>query len=457
MNEIILNPHQLLPIKYIRNNYGLILFHSPGSGKTITSLEMARQFTHKILVITTKSSKKAFQDDMNKIFWNSIKNPIEFYTYKKFITKYSDDIHLCTNKIVIIDEAHRLRNESKDVLLIIAAVSTAYRLILLTATPIINYPSDITTLVNMVKKSEILPSNTQLFNFYYMSNDEEEPGLINRENIVSKLMCTISYYENVSLGSFPEVQTSIMKVEMDSAQILEYKKYVGQIILEKNVVNVDTDVRLTDLEVNYKLLDKKKKNAFLSATRQLSNAVSKREPSSKTKKLIETLLNNPFPAIVYSNYLKFGIFPIAKELEKKEISYKIISGSISESKMDKIINLYNKGEIKVLLITSAGSESLDLKCTRQLHIMEPHWNDAKIRQVIGRGSRYESHISLPVEERKLNVYKWISIFPPNINYKTADEYLQDLSEKKDQIFLEFKKLLINASIENNSQQCIKKN
>ena len=52
---ITLNPHQVIPVQYIRNNYGLILFHSPGSGKTLTSLSMALQFpSHNIIVITTK-------------------------------------------------------------------------------------------------------------------------------------------------------------------------------------------------------------------------------------------------------------------------------------------------------------------------------------------------------------------------------------------------------------------
>ena len=446
--SIRLNPHQLIPVNYIRNVYGLLLFHSTGSGKTITSLKMAEQFvSYRVLIITTKSSVKAFQDDMIKIGWDSKTRPIEFYTYKKFVSAYTEDITICDNKFVIIDEAHRLRNESRDMSLIISAVSSAYRLVLLTATPVINYPSDIAPLINMVKRQEVLPSNTQLFNFYYL-DDEENPGLTNKSGLQSKISCALSYYENVSSSNFPQVFTSVMPVEMDPAQITEYKKYVGQIILEKRIINVDTDVRLTDLEVNYRLLDKKKKNSFLSATRQLSNAVTKDTPSSKTRKLISTLLSNPFPALVYSNYLDFGVFPIAKELEEKNISYKIISGSTSESKLDKIVNQYNQGQIQVLLITSAGSESLDLKCTRQVHIMEPHWNDAKIRQVIGRASRYDSHATLPPDQRKVQVYKWISIFPPYINYKTADEYLQDLSTKKDQMFQELKKILIQASIEN---------
>ncbi len=441
--SIVLNPHQIPPIKYIRNAYGLILFHSPGSGKTITSLEMAKQFvSHQVLIITTKSSVKAFQDDMIKIGWN---RPIEFYTYKKFIGAYESNIHICENKIVIIDEAHRLRNESKDMLLIMSAVASAHRLILLTATPIINYPSDISPLINMVKKQEVLPSAKNLFDFYYLTDEQDE--LTNTQMLENKIACGVSYYENVNQSSFPEVITSTIRVEMDPNQILEYKKYVGQIILEKQIVNIDSDVRLTDLEVNYRLLDKKKKNSFLSATRQLSNSVDKSRPSSKVTKLISTLLSNPFPALVYSNYLDHGVFPIIKELEAQGITHSLISGSTSESKLDRIINQYNEGKIQVLLITSAGSESLDLKCTRQVHIMEPHWNDAKIRQVIGRAARYESHASLPVESRKVLVFKWIGIFPPYINYKTADEYLEELAKKKDAMFLDFKKVLIKGSIE----------
>ena len=100
-----LNPHQVVPIQYIRNNYGLVLFHSPGSGKTITSLSMAQQFPlHDIIVITTKSSVKNFIDDIKKL---NFKSKIQFYTYKKFISEYEKNVNLCLNKFVIIDEAHQ--------------------------------------------------------------------------------------------------------------------------------------------------------------------------------------------------------------------------------------------------------------------------------------------------------------------------------------------------------------
>ena len=94
-----------------------------------------------------------------------------------------------------------------------------------------------------------------------------------------------------------------------------------------------------------------------------------------------------------------------------------------------------------------GSESLDLKKTRQVHIMEPHWNDAKIRQIIGRAIRYKSHESLLLNEREVQVYRWISIFPLNVNYQTADEYLEELSKNKDELYLEFKIIIIEATKE----------
>ena len=48
----------------MKNHYGLVLYHSMGSGKTITSLAMVYQFTFPIIIISTKASRKNFQDDI---------------------------------------------------------------------------------------------------------------------------------------------------------------------------------------------------------------------------------------------------------------------------------------------------------------------------------------------------------------------------------------------------------
>ena len=100
-----------------------------------------------------------------------------------------------------------------------------------------------------------------------------------------------------------------------------------------------------------------------------------------------------------------------------------------------------------MLLSSSGGEGLDLKNTRQIHIMEPHWNTSKIDQVIGRGIRYKSHESLPVAKRNVTVYYWISLPHQDHRQLGADEYLYQLSEKKEEEKQEFLIAVIKQSIE----------
>uniref|UniRef100_A0A6C0JVE9 Helicase C-terminal domain-containing protein n=1 Tax=viral metagenome TaxID=1070528 RepID=A0A6C0JVE9_9ZZZZ len=69
------------------------------------------------------------------------------------------------------------------------------------------------------------------------------------------------------------------------------------------------------------------------------------------------------------------------------------------------------GEIcKVFCITSAGAEGLSLKNVRAVHIMEPYWNDVRLRQVKGRAIRIGSHLELPEEERNVSIYTYLTCF-----------------------------------------------
>ena len=106
-----------------------------------------------------------------------------------------------------------------------------------------------------------------------------------------------------------------------------------------------------------------------------------------------------------------------------------------------MIDQYNSGNIDVLLITTAGSESLDLKNTRQIHIMEMHWNMSKIDQIIGRAIRYKSHNSLPIDQRNIVIYKWISVFGYKIPYETADEYIYKKALTKEKMFEQFNEII----------------
>ena len=69
------------------------------------------------------------------------------------------------------------------------------------------------------------------------------------------------------------------------------------------------------------------------------------------------------------------------------------------------------GEIcRVFCITSAGAEGLSLRNVRAVHIMEPYWNEVRLRQVKGRAVRIGSHLDLPEKERNVSIYTYISCF-----------------------------------------------
>ncbi len=435
-----LKEHQKIPINYMKDHRGLILYHSMGSGKTLTSLYSVYSFPNEIIIIGEKSSKKVFKDNIEKAEMNISR--FTFYTYAKIKKLLETDIKIFQNKSIIIDEAHKLRNENLHNMYISSALMLAFKVLLLTGTPVVNYMNDISVLINIVKGDEVLPTDHKLFD--QMFYDEENLTIINEDILRKSLKNAISFYSNRNLEDYPSFQEHYINVEMSREQIEEYKYYIRKVLYE-NEQHVEYS---NILNIDYSLFSKKKINYFLNVTRQLSNTVKNSPSSPKMIGIFEKIEKGPYPIVIYSNFLKNGIYTLAILLEKKNIRYKTITGFTSVDKLNLIVNDYNNRLFDILLISSAGSESLDLKNTRQIHIMEPHLNDSKIQQVIGRVIRYKSHSSLPIEERHVDIYFWISVFGLKIKNSSADQYLINLSQKKKELWKKYENIIIDVSIEN---------
>ena len=85
-------------------------------------------------------------------------------------------------------------------------------------------------------------------------------------------------------------------------------------------------------------------------------------------------------------------------------------------------------KIKVILISRAASEGIDLKFIRQIHIMDPWYNFNRIEQIIGRGIRNYSHTLLPFEKRNVMLYLYGTLLPNDV--ETADNYVYRLASYK---------------------------
>ena len=88
------------------------------------------------------------------------------------------------------------------------------------------------------------------------------------------------------------------------------------------------------------------------------------------------------------------------------------------------------GEIvKVIIISRAGSEGLDFKNIRQMHILDPWYNYNRQKQIVGRAVRNFSHCALPYIERNVEIYMYgTELKEPDV--EAVDLYIYRLAEKK---------------------------
>lgn len=131
-------------------------------------------------------------------------------------------------------------------------------------------------------------------------------------------------------------------------------------------------------------------------------------------------------ALIYCRFLWSGIMCVAAALEARGLrrldpqgqgDYAILCGANVDaprygSLSDSLADVAKAGDrLRVILLTPAGHEGLDLKAVRQVHLLSTWWNRAATEQVIGRAVRTGSHNSLPLEWRDVTVFEYAAVLP----------------------------------------------
>ena len=112
--------------------------------------------------------------------------------------------------------------------------------------------------------------------------------------------------------------------------------------------------------------------------------------------------------------------------------------------------------IRVFLSTKSGAEGLNLMNVRQVHIMEPYWNDMRIKQAVGRAVRQCSHATLPKASRKVDAYIYyatIDTYPPgedvddNLRNQTTDQYVFTVAAKKQHVIDKVERIMKEIALD----------
>ena len=196
--------------------------------------------------------------------------------------------------------------------------------------------------------------------------------------------------------------------------------------------------------------------------------------SPKMSRMLEIMDQSPGLILVYSTFRSLegiGIFSLVLEANgwaKYDVSnpdrnadkkkFAVYSGAEDEETRERLRQVFNSPEnkygekLKALLVTSAGAEGIDLKNIRQVHIMEPYWHDVRVSQVIGRANRFMSHIELPEKDRVVDVYRYMTVFTPDMKSidkekETTDQYIYGVALKKLKVTDEIKKTMKEIAVD----------
>lgn len=142
-------------------------------------------------------------------------------------------------------------------------------------------------------------------------------------------------------------------------------------------------------------------------------------------------------ALVYTNYVNMEGLQIIKVyflflgMNKYAEYHGGITDHIKREKTRYIFNSVNNknGDImNIILISPAMTEGVNLSNVRQVHILEPHWNNVRIKQIIGRSIRQCSHSDLPMTDRHVIIYRY---FVKRTNDKiTTDQKINEIASNK---------------------------
>lgn len=250
-------------------------------------------------------------------------------------------------------------------------------------------------------------------------------------------------------------------IEVANVYIKEFKKYLKKISLEdeKNKKSILNDLKIYNEKYN------KDFNKFYKEYTDKSLLLQKLyDCSCKVVAMIFKLIFSKGPCIIYSNYVKMEGLEIIKiyleylgfsdynDDKKSNFTYTEYHGGIKniEERENNRKN-YNdkkniKGDIiKVILISPAGSEGISLLNVREVHVLEPYWNEIRIEQLIGRAVRQCSHKDLPMEERFVDIYRYKSV--KKNNELTTDQKIEKLSLEKKKLIDTFLKLVKQSAVD----------
>lgn len=404
-SKLALKEHQLKIVNSILQNTkrAIGVIHTTGSGKTLSAVVSAKCFLDSqedgfVFVVTPASLRDNYIKEFVRAY-GEFDSRIQLFTPESFAKSPQN----LTGSMLIVDEAHYFRTKivlssgaleeakkgKKASALINKAVS-AKKVILLTATPVVNTEYDLENLLALIDGRQ--PVNERIFMRSLTIPEEKRKMLEGRFDFYSP--------SQEELERYPKLEVEPIFFEMPEGIYQEYRRQEDFLKssgpkLDNFIVDSELEGDLTKFYTGLRFAANLKENESETDFEQdkASWIASQMKKTTGEKWLI------------YSEYVGYGIDIVASTLAAKKIRFDKITGKIPPDARQEIVNNANRPlqpdePSYAFLVTRAGGTGLDLKGFSRAVIFESAWNFATIDQVFGRTVRYNSLEGTPFDTVK---------------------------------------------------------
>ncbi|EST56213.1 ATP-dependent helicase [Brevibacillus panacihumi W25] len=438
-------PHQLETAERVLNEMRgrAILADEVGLGKTIEAglimkEYMVRGLAKKILILVPASLVIQWTKELNQKFGIPAVAQKKEYMWRQHdvvvasIDTAKRDPHRrhvldIEYDMLIIDEAHKLKNKRTRNYQFVKEIHKKYCL-LLTATPIQNEMDELYNLINLLKPGHLGHATSFSSNYVegkrQAKNNEQLRGEIEKVMIRNKRSDGGVHFTSRRVQSVPiELSREELDLYHGVTRFVRDQYHTGSggfnslalITLQREVCSSKEAAFMTLYNMHQRLPEG---SELREQIMELVELIKRIETHSKAAKTVELIQHINDKVIIFTEYRATQNY-LQKYLHDHGITSVPFRGGFKRSKKDWMTDLF-QNRAQVLIATEAGGEGINLQFCNQVINYDMPWNPMRVEQRIGRvhrlGQKRDVHIYNlstvgTIEEHILNLlYEKIDLF-----------------------------------------------
>lgn len=294
--------------------------------------------------------------------------------------------------MLIIDEAHKLKNKKTSNYQFIQKLRKKYCL-LLTATPVQNDLGELFNLITLLKPGQLGKQGEFSSNFVVDKRIAKNEGQLKDE--LSKIMIrnrrgegptifTKRTVRNVNLQLSPEEQAlydGVTSYVKDQYQVAggNLSSMLSLVTLQREVCSSRDAVFVTLVNLTKKMTEDSPQRAKIW---DLVYMIKEIKANTKAEKTIELIREMDEKVIVFTEYRATQEY-LLQYFRANGISCVPYRGGMNRGKKDWMMDLF-RGRVQVMIATEAGGEGINLQFCHNMINFDLPWNPMRVEQRIGR-------------------------------------------------------------------------